>query len=120
MITREQQVIKVMRTASLMQYQPGQDYDYYYPSVEQLHQLGHMDESGNIKYNETDLAFLAWTLHPIDPDNISNDQKQCMTVAAQLLNDYIAEPIDDDEEEKQAMAEILRKYNQKHSQQKNN
>ena len=115
---RQEQVMHIVQTVSLMRYQPGQDYDYFYPTMDQLYSLGTVKEDGTLELTETDIAFLAWVMHPIDPESISAEQRQSMTIAAQLIQDYIEQPeqVVIDDEERQAMAELLAKYNKKHAQ----
>lgn len=86
--TKQDRVTDIARAVSFMEYQMGQDWDYYYPSYDDLDRLGTPGKDGKIEYSDNDIAFLIWTLRPYDPENISEDQKDIMQYAAQLLSDY--------------------------------
>ncbi|MBQ7430233.1 hypothetical protein [Butyrivibrio sp.] len=89
---------KVGRTVSFMQYQAMQDYDYYYPSIEELNNLGTVDANGNIQYDEYELAFLVWVTRPADPEHVSEEQKAIMAYAIQLRMEFEAGFTESDQE----------------------
>ena len=109
-LTNQELSDKVGKTVSFMQYQPMQDWDFYYPSIEELDKLGTVDENGNIQYDEYEMAFLAWVTRPADPSAVSEEQKQVMRYAIQLRMEFENGIAEDDEDEYEAKKAILAKY----------
>lgn len=113
-LTNQQLSDKVGRTVSFMKYQPLQDYDFFYPTLEELDSLGTIDENGDVQYDEYELAFLAWVTRPADPASVSEEYKHIMRYAIQLRADFASAVSNHDAQEEAAKMAILAKYNKKH------
>lgn len=87
-MTPQEQVKKVHYIVSGLPIQPGQYEDDYFPTIEDLDRVGTMDEYGNMHYSEYDLAFLLWAQNPLFPHKLTEEQKEALRYAAQLLADY--------------------------------
>ena len=97
-------VYSVAQTVGLMPYQPLQNFDVYYPTIDDLCTLGTYDEHGHISYSEFDLAYLCWVTRPLHPESLTKDQRRTMRYAAQLLADYANGTLNEDEDLDEAVA----------------
>ena len=113
-MTHKEQVLKVQNTCAFMTYRQGQDFDYYYPTVDDVNKLGHVNDNGDFEYSDNDLAFLIWVINPSDPYSTSPEYRKVRDYIIQLLSDYVFEP-DLDEAEIEAKRQLLAQYDAAHA-----
>lgn len=113
-MTHKEQVLKVQNTCAFMTCRQGQDFDYYYPTVDDVNKLGHVNDNGDFEYSDNDLAFLIWVINPSDPYSTSPEYRKVRDYIIQLLSDYVFEP-DLDEAEIEAKRQLLAQYDAAHA-----
>ena len=101
-VLTQQKIDQIDKEVRAMNYHLGNDFDPYYPSINDLDRLGEGKDAAHKQYSIDEIAFLLWIQYPLF--ELNADQEEVKDIAEDIVEDAL-------DEDKNDLKDVFRKYN---------